>query len=433
MGNNTDQFDKEESLKNILHFFPQVEKDTDGREKSELLNVIEWVKSTLAQKYGVGDNATVLFDSSSQLDGSFIKFCESKNFEVSNIITDAISVLPYKDVSDDYDPFNIYGLFAIKTPDFTFLKSTLLYKNTSTESISSFIVLSADSYIKYSEIKAEYTNWLKQRDGVVVKVIAGEEFTYTPNTKWEDLFYGEKKELTASIKTYLDNFYSSKQWYKDHNILWNTTMYIHGAGGSGKSKIVDTIMSEYDVEPMTINYYTYDENVLSTLFKYTENKKKVFLFIEDLDEIIESSSMPIPVENLFQLLSSYKSDNGNVILMTGRSSLAKYSEFLVNFDVMFELTAPEYDKCIDTLFDKFLTKSAIKDFRAKCIANEFSYGQINKMYSILLKMNIKNLDKKKEEMYTDLKKVMDCLIDENNALSGKTKPKKIGLLDKKNK
>jgi hypothetical protein len=108
---------------------------------------------------------------------------------------------------------------------------------------------------------------------------------------------------------------------------------------------------------------------------------------------------------------------------------------MINFDKVFDIGTPEYDGCFDNLFGNYCTKASLKDIRSKCATNQLNYSQIYKLYDLFMRKYIKNSSVKKKDtaILKDLNEALDMIIVENNILTGKTKQKKVGLLDKTRK
>ena len=431
--------DKEESLKNKLELFKV---DIDGvDEKPDTLDkIIMWSKNWFGSKLKIGNVKVkadgtfanhnyilTLLDSAIQLDGSFLKFCEHKNFSVETLYLDGIQVLPYN--QNEYDPFVANGLFLIKTPDFNFIKSTLLFNAGANDNVALFTLIPSSNYEDYIKIKQEYMLWVKEREGVAVKVIGGEDYVQeTDQFNWDNLFFGEKKSIKKEIKDTIDQFLQSKDFYKENNISWNISFLIQGSIGSGKSSLVNTLISEYEVEPFTVNFYNVDDSIITAAFKITEGRYKSLFFIDDFDDLIDQNM--ISFENLFSLLETYKANDGSIIVLTCKSFPSSFTETLFNFDKKIILEDPTYDVSINNLFGKFLTNTNLKDLQDMCKKNSFSYGYINKLYKLFVKKIAVKANNKKDA-FNEIKTLIKDIQKENEKFNIKSKPKRIGLIDKK--
>lgn len=375
------------------------------------------------------DNKIVLFDSSMQPDGAFISFCKEYKFEITNLFTEAISVLSYAD--KNFDPFIIHGILSIKiSNDFTFIKSSILYNQSNGTDNSSFCTLiNKNDYDKYIEIKSLFIKWLRKREGTVVKIVGGEDYLQDVSYTWDNLFFGEKAELKKDLKKTIDSFLDSKQYYNDNNIPWNLSILIEGIGRCCKTSLINTIISEYDIlEPITINYFNTDDSILNVLFKSAEEKHYSLLFIDNVDDYIDQQF--ITSEHLYDLIDSFNGNSGNILLFTCQKIPDIFKDSTFGFDKIINVEAPDYDAGICTLFKNYVSQQNIKDLQKVCKANALSYGHIYKLYKLFVKsLQIKKASKKKE-VFTDLIQILTSIIKEDEKLN-RARTKKIGLLNKK--
>jgi len=390
-------------------------------------NVKKFIFENKHVEFKESESITVL-DPAMQVDGSFLVFCEEKNLTAKTLSIDAISVLSFCD--KEFDPFILHGCLLVKANDFHFIKSSLLQQTTQgTDNLSSFVILAKNDYKKYIDLKIEYIKWLKYREGVVVRVLGGEDYLQDLDRDWDNLFFGEKQNIKDEVKSIIDKFFSSKEYYAENNLPWHFSLFIEGPANCGKTTLLNTIISEYELDPVTVEYFNTDDSVLNALFKTTEGKQKNIVFIDDIDNFVDQQF--ITPEFFFELLSSYKANNGNLLVFLGRKMPDFFKELNFLFDKSINVGSPEYTNCLNKLFDKYISAANIKDLIKISSANDLSYGYIRKMYMTFMKRGeevIKTASKK--DNYNELTNILKNIIKEDEKLN-KSKLKKVGLLGKK--
>lgn len=426
--------DEQESLRSYLDLFKN-SYNGGGNNRLSVKDIIDNIIGVYAGKLtddNSDENILPLLDSSMQLDGAFFKFCEENNLTVENLKIDVVNILPYADA--EYDPFVVNGLFLITdNKGFSFIKSSLIKFSNNTESVSALTVLSTQNYAKYSELKNKYVKWIRAREGIVVKVIDGEEYFLDADYNFKDLFFGEKDEVKQSIKSKLDKFFASKEVYSQHHVPWNYSMLIHGNIGVGKSQLIKTIITEYDLDPLTVNYYHVDDAILSAAFTVGAEQPKTVLFIEDVDELINQNF--ISVENLIGLLNHNKANNGMLILLSCRK-MPEMLEKILCLDDSVEITKPDYDKSVSFFFDKFFTAAQLKELQDMISKSEMPYSYICKLYKLFIKSGIiynvapsPTTKKKDSTSFNELKNIFKKIQKEyTDTVVRRNKTKKIGLL-----
>jgi len=424
--------DQEEALNNNLVVFQEAsvltELDTDTPKPDRLDELVRWTIKNFAQAWMDYPHAPIipLVDTAMQPDGSFFEFCRAQGVGVKAHFIDAVATLPYSE--KDFDPFIINGLFKISINNSFFLKASLFYKSTNgADSIASFVIVPADIYEAYIEMKKDFRAWLKRRDGVIINVVAGDDYNQDASFSWDDLFFTEKADIKKAIINKIDSFMASREYYLKHNIPWNMSIMIDGAPGSGKTTLLNTIISNYNFEPITLNYFNADDSVLSAFFKSTENKQKCLLFIDDVDEYVDQGL--ITQEFLFDSIESYRGSGGNIIILTCNKVPDVYKDSLFSFDCAVSLGMPEYNRCIKLLFGDKLSNNHTREIQKICELNELSYGYIYKLYRLFIKEVANKKPHGKKDFYDEAHEMLTKVIKENEKLT-KLYSKKIGLLNK---
>ena len=377
-------------------------------------------------------NVIPVIDNSIQLDGNFFSFCRDQKLEVQSLAIDSITILS---TDDNSDPFVMQGCFLIKTNNFSFIKCSLFYK-TSDESnqVSSFVLLNSSDYQKYLDLKKQYLDWNEDKDGITIKLIGGDDYYLDNYYNWDDLFFGEKQDIKTEIKNYIDNFKTLENLYKEAKIPWKSVIFITGLPGNGKSELVNTIICETGLKSLTVSCEI-DDSVLAATFNFAASKENTLLFIEDIDDFINDEI--INVESLPYILDSLDSvncSNGLIVLITAAKLPENYKDILFKFDKVIELSLPEYDKCVDKLFGRYLSTENLTQLKADCKKNKLSYGYIDLLYKLFAKNVIEvNIDKNKDFFFNEIQKILKYIVKENDLANKKymKTTKKLGLDSKK--
>ena len=397
--------------------------------RSSLSEIVEWAQEITKKTTELRDDNLVLFDSSMQVDGVFFAFCKENNYTITNILIDALSVLSYSD--ENFDPFAAHGLFKIDIDkEFSFIKSSLLYQpSQNSDSSSAFSLVPKKYYDKYVELKSKFIDWLRQSEGVLIKVVGGEDYLQDVNYKWDDLFFGEKETLKEDLKATIDNFYASRDYYYENNIPWHLTLFVEGGSGFGKTTLINTLISEYMTDPTTVNYFNTDNSVLNVFLKSTESNTKNLVFIDNLDDYMDQEF--ITPDYFYDMIDNYKGNDGNVLVFCFKKIPDYFKDLQYSIDKIITIGNPEHTNSLTYLFGEYLTTANIKELQKTCIANDISYGYLYKLYRLFMKkmLNTKKATKKKDAL-NELTSILTSILKEDDKLI-KTKSKKIGLLGKK--
>ncbi len=399
----------------------------------DLINLAYKQYSPMLTLNNINGNVVPVIDNSIQLDGTFFAFCRDLKLKVQSLAIDSITILS---TDDNSDPFVMQGCFLIKTNEFSFIKCSLFYKtNDESNQVSSFVLLNSSDYQKYLDLKKQYMDWNEDKDGIPIKLIGGDDYYLDNYYNWNDLFFGEKQAVKTEIKDYLDNFKTLENEYKEAKIPWKSVVFITGLPGNGKSELVNTIICEIGLTPLTVSSEI-DDGVLAATFNFAASKENAVLFIEDIDdlindEVISANALPYILDSL----DSVNCCNGLIVLVTAAKLPESYKDILFKFDKVIDLTFPEYDKCVDKFFERYLSGEKLTQLKSDCKKNKLSYGYIELLYKLFAKNVIgTKIDKRKDSVFFDeIQKILKHIIKENDLVNKKYMKvtKKLGLDSKK--
>ncbi len=386
---------------------------------SEFLGIHSFVfqAKEISKDYeGLSDNIAIV-DSSFFLDDLFFLFCKEKGYKISHFKMD-FSIVSSDSECDSYDPFAIYGRVLIEvSPKFKFLKVSTLNEEHDDE-IVSVIVLAPNDYEHYVKFKSEYFTWLRNKKEITVNVVGGEDYVITQKYSWDSLFFGDKKELKCDVENFIQTFLNNKDKYIDANLQWKTNIIITGSSGSGKTELINTIISNFNLEPITINKYNIEDQILDIIFNAITAKSKILFILDDLDELLEEQL--ISVENVIKLLNNCKTNNGLIVIAAVKKEQKLLSS--IYFDKTVKIDKPDYTKCINTLFSKYLTKKYLDQLIKLVSKNNFSYAYIYKLYENFAKRTInEDIDRRKgRDYFSEISDILNSLNNENKIVNKKT-------------
>jgi len=416
---------EKESLTNILNsdFFDF--NKCDAEEKS----IMKDLKLEAKEKFGT-DDVIAIIDSSIEVDGSFMLFCEENGYKVENLQIFSLINLNERGL-ESYDPYIACGYFSIKKGDFEVFK---LSKSPNgfddMTNIWSFVILPSKDYDKYIELKTSYYEWQKQRNGIVVSVVGGEDFVIGGDNKVDDLFFGEhktlKEDLFGGIKFFMDN----EEFYNDNNLPWMYSIFVEGGADSGKTELVNTIVSNYDIAPVTINKYNCDDSVIELVFGMAKSVKKSCIILENIDDLITQEL--VTVGTIANLMDKCSYNNGILLVVTSRKTIPDMNKISFRFDKFITLPSPSYKESINNLFGDLIGKRSLSTLRKSIESSKFTYGAMKQMKDIYIKLNINefkdNPEKLKKKALKKLEAILEAIAKETTANINTKTGTKIGLL-----
>jgi hypothetical protein len=314
------------------------------------------------------------------IDGQFLSFCEERNIKVECLYKD--SIISWK-TDNDFEKFFAQGVFRISTKNVEFLHAALFHKgNQNEDEISFFIICSESNYEGYRKLRNEFDEWSKERDrsDLHIHVVGGESIPYTKDSSWDDLFL--PKEIKLELKSLVENFLSSKEFYLQNRIPWKRGVLLYGPPGNGKTSIIRTVMSCYNFKPITI---VSDANVeaVREAFAYAEEQSPALLYFEDLDSLFERG---VDVSSFLNLMDGISARNGLLVIATAndvRKLKANITDRPSRFDRKFEIDVPNAEMAhiyLRRWFGKFLASKKCKELAKRASQYDFSYAYLKELY-----------------------------------------------------
>lgn len=314
------------------------------------------------------------------IDGQFLHFCEKKNITVECLYKD--SVISWK-TENDFEKFFVQGVFLIKSKNVEFLHAALFHKgNQNEDEISFFIICNESNYEEYVKLRNEFDEWIQERDrsNLQIRVVEGEDLPYTKDHNWDELFLPET--IKTEVKSLVENFLNSKDFYAKNNIPWKRGMLFYGQPGCGKTSIIRTIISQYNFKPVTIVAGANDEAVREA-FSYAEEQSPSLLYFEDLDSLLEKS---VDISSFLNLMDGISAKNGLLVIATAndvKKLKANITDRPSRFDRKFEIPLPNAEMAyiyIKRWFGDLLTLKKGKELSKYAAKYEFSYAYLKELY-----------------------------------------------------
>lgn len=374
--------EQQEALtKEILHLFDTpVYQDTGDRPKSNFIDIMNWVQDSFSKALKNRDNLNKYVHNRVIMDGQFMHFCKENGIIIECLYKD--SIISWK-TETDLEKFFVQGVFLIKKKNVEFLHAALFHKgNQNEDEVSFFVVVSNDNFDEYVKIRNQFDNWIQLRDrsNLRIRVIDGEDMPYSQDHSWEELFLPEKLKL--EIKTLVENFLASKDFYLKNRIPWKRGVFFWGGPGNGKTSIIRTIIANYNFKPVTVVPSATDEAVREA-FAYAEEQSPSLLYFEDLDSMLEGSVNPSSFLNLMDGISS---KNGLLVIATANNVKRLQSNITdrpSRFDRKFEIPLPDQEMAYIYLkkwFGMFLSAKKCRELVKRTEKYDFSYAYLKELY-----------------------------------------------------
>lgn len=405
-------------------------KKISGRPKESLSELMHWTRDTFfyALKYNTQEQIKeeILINNKITIDGAFLTFCKETNTKVTCLYRDSIA--SWKD-EYDVESFVAQGVFLIEHESVKFIHAALFHKgNQNEDEVSFFIIVHDDHVHKYLEFRNKYDDWTQERDrsNLEVRVIGGDDFSYTRDCSWDSIFLPTK--LKKEIKNNIEGFLKSEDIYKKARIPWKRGMLAFGEPGCGKTRLIKTLWSCYDLKPVTIstNAHSSPDDLIKEAFAYASYHAPSLLFLEDINVLLSQ----INISHFLQLMDGVNSKSGIFVVGTANeiSSLSKnITDRPFRFDNKFELPLPDKDMAKSYL--QFWFKDLMTDSYALADTvhrNKFSYAYIESIYISSAAIAINK--GKSEPDIEDIKKALQLLIeDKKNVKSDFKSENEIGI------
>ncbi len=398
----------------IVHNPIQIKSD---RPKSHFIDLMNWTLESFQSALKDQSQLNKFVHNRIIIDGQFLHFCKEKNVTVECLYKD--SIISWK--SDfNYERFFVQGVFLIKAKGLEFIHAALFHKgNQNEDEISFFVLVSNNNYEAYLKLRNEFDNWIQSRDrsNLHIRVIDGDDIPYTKDNTWSDLFLPDSIKL--EIKSLVENFLSSKDFYLKNKIPWKRGILLYGKPGNGKTSIIKTIMSTYNFKPVTISPGTNDDGIREA-FAYAEEQCPSLLYFEDLDSILERND----ISSFLNLMDGISAKNGLLVVATAneiKKLKASVTDRPSRFDRKFEIPLPDQQMAHTFLkkwFGNAISTKKCRELARYCERYEFSYAYLKDLYiSSMFEALSHN---KKTPTEKDIDNALVRLIKEKNIVSSKS-------------
>ncbi len=371
----------EERINKLLSFDSTLY--TSDRPKHNFRDLMWWAKSKFGKELSSPDVYDIIpvINNSICMNGSFLHYCETRDIIIKPLLIDSISSW---ETQASTEAFVAYGVFLITASSFSFIHCALFVKGAQyKDEISCFVLVSKQQYMSYVNFRNDFVAWEKKRlnQNFKVKVVGGEDYIYIPNNKWNDIFLSY--ELKNEIKNSMDVFFSAKTKYSRNKLPWKRGILLYGPPGNGKTTLINTFISEYDLNPVTV-HETNDETV-GEAFSYAEKNSPAILFIEDIDDIFNEDG--VSHRRFIGLIDGLKAPDGIVIVLTANSP-KKLPKNLIErrsrLDRLWEIPHPTEEMAFKFLRrwfkPAFIKDESLRPLINLATENLFSYSDLKEMY-----------------------------------------------------
>jgi len=405
------------SLKKLQQFKTNNIDDLPERPKEYLIDLMTWTEDSFKSflKDQIGLNRFI--HNRIIMDGQFLRFCEENKMTIECLHKN--SVVSWK-TDHHFEKFFMQGVFLIKGHGWEFLQASLMHKgNQFEDEVGFFVIVSEKNYEAYINVRNQFDAWVQRRDrnNLRVRVIDGEDIIYTKDHTWDDLFL--PASLKNEIKSLVENFLSSKEFYLKNKIPWKRGILLYGEPGNGKTSLIRTIMSVYNFKPITITTNANDE-VIREAFTYAEEQSPSLLYFEDLDSLLEKR---IDSSSFLNLMDGISARNGILVVATAndvRSLKSNITDRPSRFDRKFEIPPPNQEMAgiyLKRWFNDLLSAKKVKELAKYAERYEFSYAYLKEFYlSTMFEALAHN---RKTPIKKDIDHALQRLIKDKNILHGR--------------
>ena len=380
-----DVFEKEESLsleilKSLRPTVALSEEELSNRPKDNYYGLSIWIEKNFSPYLKDNKNLSRYVHNNIIVNGQFVKFCQANNIKINCLHKD--SIISWK-TSSGSEKFFSQGVFLISTDSVEFIHAALFHKGSQNDDeVSFFCIVSEKNYKNYIELRNKFEDWCSERDreNCIIRVVGGDDIPYTKDNSWEDLILPE--DTKKHLKSFVENFLSSKDFYQSNKIPWKTGILLFGSPGNGKSSIIKTIISNYNFKPVTISAST-DEAGVREAFSYAEEQSPSLLYFEDLDSLLERN---IDLSSFLNLMDGMASRNGILVIATA-NDIFKLKPSITDrpsrFDRKIEICLPDQKMAyiyLSRWFGKMTSVTKLKSLAKLAEQNNFSYAYLKELY-----------------------------------------------------
>jgi hypothetical protein len=386
------------------------------RPAANFIELMDWAQKKFSSVLKDKDGLNKFVHNRIIVDGQFMQFCQENKITIEMLYKD--SVISWK-TDHNFEKFFVQGVFLIKAKGVEFLHSALFHKgNQNEDEISFFVIVSDKNYEGYIKLRNQFDAWVQERDrsNLHIRVVEGDDIPYTKDQTWDELFL--PPEIKSEVKSLVENFLSSKDFYLQNKIPWKRGVLLYGEAGNGKTSIIRTIISEYDFKPVTIVAGANDDAVREA-FAYAEEQCPSLLYFEDLDSLLEKS---LDTSTFLNLMDGISAKNGLLVIATAneiRKLKANITRRPSRFDRKFEIPPPNLEMAYIYLkrwFSIFLPNKEIKSLARTAIKHKLSYAYLKELYiSSMFEALSHN---RKAPTHSDINNTLSRLIKDKNALGG---------------
>lgn len=399
----------------VSHNYVLNDEVLNERPASNFIDMMNWGERAFSHVLSDRKNINRFVNNKIVIDGEFVAFCDEKGLKIECIYKD--SIISWKSNSD-FEKFFVQGVFLIKSENLEFLQFSLFHKgNQNEDEISFFILLSEDNYESYLKLRNEYDLWAQKRDrgNLQIRVMDGDDIPYTRDSTWDNLFL--PNDIKSEIKSLVENFLSSKDFYIKNNIPWKRGLLLYGQPGCGKTSIIRTILSTYDFKPVTVIPGATDETIRDA-FSYAEDQSPALLYFEDLDSLLEKN---VDISLFLNLMDGIAAKNGLLVVATAndmRKLKTSITDRPSRFDRKFEIPLPTQEMAYIYLKKWFGNSISVKKCRelSKCAEKyDFSYAYLKELYISSMFESLSN--NRKNLLEKDVDVALSILIKDKNLVT----------------
>jgi hypothetical protein len=402
-------------------------KDTN-RPKESFLDLMNWVEAQFKDSLKDTNNINKFIHNRIIIDGQFLTFAKQNKVKITCLYKD--SIISWK-TDSGYEKFFVQGVFKIEYKNHEFIHAALFHKgNQNEDEVSFFILTSAANFLYYIDLRNQFDEWVHERDrsNLNIKVIDGDDIPYTKDNGWNDLFLPD--DIKGEIKSIVENFLSSKNFYYEKKIPWKRGILLYGKPGNGKTSLIRTIISEYNFKPVTISANANDDSVKEA-FSYAEDQSPALLYFEDLDSLFGK----VDISSFLNLMDGIAAKNGLFVVATANEVnklKASITDRPSRFDRKYEIPLPNQKMAYIYLkkwFGKLFQDAYYKELSLISEKYSFSYVYLKELYiSSMYEALSKN---RKAPIKADVKKALLCLIKDKNILNNNKTVDTLKYLNKK--